>query len=391
MRTILTLIALLTTTYVGAQYSSQASSNFPDLGRDDGVAFSTKSHIYYGAGMEVGFNLTNNFYRTNAHGSNWEAIPDLPSTPRQYAAACGCESYGIVAGGINSNGDELDDVWLYNETYNSWSLIANLPSGGRQKFIAECYYQNIIIGLGHSNGSTLNSFWRYNIPTGVWHPYSPSPIAIENGISFIIKDTLYVGLGQGSQYFNERLFALDLTNDVWTEKATFPVNGRIGAIGENLGEMGFVGLGMDSSQNFYNDFYVFEASKNLWSKTFLSIEDSLRGAKAAVLGSHLIISTGLNHGVRSNSTWAISDLTYQMSQSGLATTKLDFEDAPTGNYELWLYDMQGREVRHWPDIFLNQDRYLELNNVLNGMYLIRLQSHTENQLYVGKTVVLGKN
>ncbi len=347
--------------------------------------------MYFGTGMETGFNHTSSFYKFSIEDQTWSSVPDLPSDARQYSAACNCGAYGIVIGGINAQGDELDDIWLYNEAYNSWNMIAQIPDGGRQKLIAQCYYQNIIIGWGHANGETLHSFWRYNIPTGVWYPYAPCPLKRENGISFIAKDTLYVALGNDNTEYHHRLFALDLTRNIWKEKASFPDMGRIGSIGVNLGEKGFVGLGMDSAQNFYADFYVYEPSEDTWTKSVISIEDSLRGAKVAVIGNQALISTGLNHTFRSYKSWLITDDTYQFSHSGLSNNHIDFEDAPTGEYDLTVYDMQGRLLRNWTGIYLNQDHYLPLNTVGDGMYIIHLKGRSNDFEYTGKTAILSQH
>ena len=78
---------LLAATAVHGQWQWEQLPDFPGTPRDDAAAFSIGCHTYVGTGMQVGWSLTNDWWRYDNWNQLWEAAPALPATPRQYCTA----------------------------------------------------------------------------------------------------------------------------------------------------------------------------------------------------------------------------------------------------------------------------------------------------------------
>lgn len=78
----LALVSSLVCAIAHAQW--QQMPNFPGTPRDDASAFAIDDKVYVGTGMDVGFQLTNDWYRFDGSSLQWSAIASLPATPRQY-------------------------------------------------------------------------------------------------------------------------------------------------------------------------------------------------------------------------------------------------------------------------------------------------------------------
>ena len=78
--------------------------DFPGIERDDAAAFVIGDDVYVGTGMDVGFNLTADWYRFNTIDQSWNAVAALPGGGRQYALAIETDGYAYVIGGSTATG-----------------------------------------------------------------------------------------------------------------------------------------------------------------------------------------------------------------------------------------------------------------------------------------------
>src|SRR3954463_5889323 len=54
--------------------------------------------------------------------------------------------------------------------------------------------------------------------------------------------------------------------DYWTQKANFGGGKRAFAFSFSIGNLGYVGAGIDSFNNFYKDFWEYDPSSNTWTQ-----------------------------------------------------------------------------------------------------------------------------
>ncbi|MBI3137721.1 MAG: T9SS type A sorting domain-containing protein [Sphingobacteriales bacterium] len=57
-----------------------------------------------------------------------------------------------------------------------------------------------------------------------------------------------------------------VTVNSWAEKAGLPAAGRFGAIGFGIGNKGYIGLGMNTDDELYKDFWEFDPAGNVWTQ-----------------------------------------------------------------------------------------------------------------------------
>src|SRR5882672_7516282 len=96
--------------------------DFPGTARDDAASFTLGTDVYVGTGMEVGWGLTNDWWRFDGEEHQWEQITSLPATPRQYCTTFTIGSKGYVFGGLDANGP-LNELWVYDPLADSWSQL----------------------------------------------------------------------------------------------------------------------------------------------------------------------------------------------------------------------------------------------------------------------------
>lgn len=114
------LFFCMNTTY--AQWMQVA--DFGGLERDDLVAFTCNNRAFAGSGMQVGYQVTNDFYEYKANNDQWVAITNLPATPRQYAFSFSFENVALVFAGTDQSGIDLKDGYQYTPQNNNWTIAA---------------------------------------------------------------------------------------------------------------------------------------------------------------------------------------------------------------------------------------------------------------------------
>ena len=93
----------------------------------------------------------------------------------------------------------------------------------------------------------------------------------ERTIAFSIDNKGYVGMGvdTADNVYND-LWEFDVATNSWTQKASLPGSVRRNAIAFSIGTKGFVGTGMDSAVatngQTLSDFWEYDAAVNLWSQ-----------------------------------------------------------------------------------------------------------------------------
>ncbi|MBK9174945.1 MAG: hypothetical protein IPM46_01145 [Flavobacteriales bacterium] len=83
-----------------------------------------------GTGMQVGWSLTNDFWRYDSFSQTWSPSTTLPASPRQYCTAQSLFSQGYLFGGLDASGP-LSELWSFDSGSQSWIQRASLPGAGR--------------------------------------------------------------------------------------------------------------------------------------------------------------------------------------------------------------------------------------------------------------------
>jgi hypothetical protein len=153
----------------------QQLPDFPGTARDDAASFVIGEYVYVGTGMEVGWGLTNDWFRFNTVTEAWEPIAALPASPRQYCSGFTVDGLGYVFGGLDANG-ALAELWMYDPQLNVWTQKASLPAEARSACAASEGFGYGIVATGMlASGSPTNEAWKYYPQTDFWEMTTPVP------------------------------------------------------------------------------------------------------------------------------------------------------------------------------------------------------------------------
>lgn len=166
---------LLTANALCAQTWTQLP-DFPGDPRDDAASFTIGSRIYVGAGMNAGFQLTNDWWCFDMTSETWSSISPLPATPRQYCTGFSIADTGYVFGGVDANG-ALDQLWAYHPESDTWEQKTPMPAEARFACVAVSgFYWNAIVATGMlASGAPTNEAWKYDAPSNTWEAMAPVP------------------------------------------------------------------------------------------------------------------------------------------------------------------------------------------------------------------------
>lgn len=205
----------------------QQLPDFPGTARDDAASFHHSDRIFVGTGMDVGFQLTNDWYAYSLITQSWESIAALPASGRQYCNgfSMGYE-HGYLFGGVDANGP-LNELWCYDPLTNNWIQRASLPGPGRYACaVLVSGGQAYICGGMLDGGIPTNEVWRYDLVSDTWEVRMPMPGTPRHRAAVV--DNVVVGGADSSFQAVSEAYAFNPINDQWTARPDLPAP-RFGA------------------------------------------------------------------------------------------------------------------------------------------------------------------
>jgi N-acetylneuraminic acid mutarotase len=118
------------------------------------------------------YDIANNF---------WQQKNDLPAARWRSVATC-LANKGYLALGRDENSHFSNELFEYDPTADTWSLISNAPFAGRTYSAMVSYANDLIILAGlDSIGNNYNDMWRVNPSTLMWQQLQSIPSAGRRG------------------------------------------------------------------------------------------------------------------------------------------------------------------------------------------------------------------
>ena len=183
------------------------SSTFAPFGA---VSFTVGDSIaYYGTGKI--FHDQNYFFKYNPRTNKWTPLANFIGGNRSEATGFAIAGKGYIGiGGVS-------DMYEYDPSKDEWTQKADFPGEIRDKAIGFALNGKGYVGGGHSpiTGKALSDFWEFDPsdssigldangnPLGSWIRRSDLPHAFYDGISFIIDNRAFVGLGRNPDSANQ--------------------------------------------------------------------------------------------------------------------------------------------------------------------------------------------
>lgn len=274
---------LCTGPWVTAQWDQ--TIDFPGTARDDAAAFSHYCKVYVGTGMEVGWSLTNDWWRYDVIQQSWQEVATLPATPRQYATAQTIDGVGYLFGGLDATAP-LSELWAYDTDQDQWNARAPLPADGR--YASTSFVANgklFVVGGLIVGGTALSELWEYDPGTDAWtqrmdlpgvprHRATATSIwhgSEENGLVIGGADEAYVALDEVWRY--------EPSTDSWFAAASLP-EARFGASSTTFTDRALIVAGTTDNTTFLSNGLLYNSFTDAWDP----FGDLPSGRRGGVMG-----------------------------------------------------------------------------------------------------------
>jgi N-acetylneuraminic acid mutarotase len=197
-----------------------------------------------------------------------------------------------------------------NSTGNTWSQRASM-SIGRQFAVAFSIGNKGYTGTGISNNTSpfiFNDFWEYDPSNNAWTQkanFAGGQRTQAVGFNIGIKGYVGTGIDNSNNHKND-FWEYDPIANTWTQKANFAGSARYFAIGFGIGTKGYLGTGSGTvSPNTYNDFWEYDPPTNTWTQKASFVGTSRYGAVGFSILNKGYVCTGSNNGTSGtfNDTW----------------------------------------------------------------------------------------
>lgn len=150
--------------------------DFPGTARDDAASFHGYDKIFVGTGLDVGFQLTNDWYSYSLIAQSWQTVASLPASGRQYCNGFRLsDEMGYLFGGVDASGP-LNELWRYDPLSDIWMERASLPALGRFACAVLVFDDHVLVCGGMlANGIPTNEVWRYDRSSDTWSQRASMP------------------------------------------------------------------------------------------------------------------------------------------------------------------------------------------------------------------------
>jgi N-acetylneuraminic acid mutarotase len=269
---------------------------------------------------------------------------DFGGGDRYHAIAFSIGNYAYAGTGTTSASD-MDDMWRFDPTANTWTPIAPCPGGVRSGAVAFT-----INNLGYvALGDFQNDVEEYHPQTNTWQTKAPSPVSGYSSCAAVWNNKAYVGVGSGTSWaeFNPA------TNS-WMMKATFPGAYRLGSGCFAYNGWVYIVSGTDWSQEF-PDAFAYNPSTDQWVQVSNFPGQARHYFTCFAIGSRIYGGTGTS-GTNYHDWWEYGELNgidSHTQENGIRVfpnpvidkAEFDFENSLTSQAIFTLYDLQGKKVR----------------------------------------------
>jgi hypothetical protein len=373
-------IAILFASVLNAQGWLQLA-DFPGSARDDAAAFTINDRIYVGTGMDIGYQLRNDWYVYDGSAGTWETIAPLPASPRQYCATFSLGFRGFLFGGIDSIGG-LNELWAYDPSADAWEQRASLPAPGRWACVAftDAGYGYICTGM-LDGGTATSEVWRYDQVADEWTAVAPVPgTARHRAAGHGFLETIIAGGADGQFNALSDVYAYQSWEDEWNELAALP-EPRFGADAAH----GFLVGGASSLSELHDDVWY-----HGWSDSWTTIpQPAFEGGprRGGVIGSYILgvdaplslfYGTGYDGNERKQDWWrldiggAVAELPMGVRPvlvSNLVSNVIEVRmPNGTGPTSASVYDVEGRSFVMQARV--EQNTTIDVSMLADGMYFL---------------------
>ena len=221
--------------------------SFPGTARRHSAGFWIGNKFYTGFGQSFVTNKfidQNDFYEFDASSNTWTKKADFPDIGRQQVVAFSIGNTGYVGFGMSINCfpctfTHYKDLWKYDPATDSWEKVGDYNDiNDNETPLAKAY---VISGKAYI--TLKNNLWMFNSSTNSLTLIGPLPESAVMGTGFGIDDKIYMVAGGRYPTYIKTFYEFNTSTKVWTEKGDFPGQARSSATGFAVKNKGYITCG----------------------------------------------------------------------------------------------------------------------------------------------------
>jgi len=186
---------------------------------------------------------------------DWTPLGKFPGLARASATSfvVGDKAY-VCLGRSNARNGFLKDLWEYNSQTDTWLRKTDFPGKARVKAVAGVVGTKAYIGMGavgaYGGDNLFSDFWEYDTQTDVWTQKKSFPGQGKNDLyCVVVNGIIYTGLGYDGIHRRKEAWKYDPIEDTWTSlpNCPFEASNTAGFVLENSFYVGsgFRGCNLD--------------------------------------------------------------------------------------------------------------------------------------------------
>ena len=237
-----------------------------------GMAFIAGGKIFFGLGLDYS-NQPSGFFQTYDSATNTlQSNLAFSPGPRAYGTGFGIGNNAYIGLGMIDDSDDpypplhQNFFLVFDANTGNWVNQVDFPGGLRRNAIAFTIGNVAYVGGGQSVdsiGSTaqftsVNDFWAYDQTANTWTPKANLPTTFTTARAFTVN-----GKGYLMRDNSASLWEYDPIANTWITRASFPGGARTGFSAFGFNGLGYVGCGRTTTD--LKDFYAFNPATNSWS------------------------------------------------------------------------------------------------------------------------------
>ncbi|MDB4787086.1 T9SS type A sorting domain-containing protein [Flavobacteriales bacterium] len=236
--------------------------------------------------------------------NEWVSMASFDGNGRHHPITVANDQFGyVIAGQAGFAALNLDDVFRYDPSSNSWEEMEAFPGGGRGYGYGVCEGDNAYVGFGSNNSGYPTDWWHLDMASGNWTALAEFPGLGRNHPAMVLAGgKIMVGLGSNDIGNLGDWWAYDVASDSWEQRAAFTAGNRHHPFYFGIDGAAYVGFGHGDTQNgdltIYKDFHRYDPVSDVWTP----LEDfpgeaRVAGTQFAKDGFGYVLSgDGDNHG-----------------------------------------------------------------------------------------------
>jgi len=217
--------------------------------------FNARSDFFVGLGNNSSGGWQYISWQYNPLDSVWTQKTPIP-TGGSVAASFSISGEGYVLDGYSA-------FWKYDTASAGWIQKDSFPEYPGAGMTAFSINGKGYVGLGGSN-----NMWQYDPVADSWKQLGNFPGTANTLLAtFVVGNYAYVGTGVVGLITNTAVasfYQYDPSTDTWTQKGDFPGGPRNSATGFSIGNMGYLGTGLDINGHYLSDFWQYNPTSDSW-------------------------------------------------------------------------------------------------------------------------------